>query len=53
MASYPTEFSKEELLKCSGELFGPGNAKLPHPMLMIDRITEISEDSEPDGKGML
>ena len=35
-----------------GELFGPGNAQLPAPpMLMIDRITEISEDSGPDGKG--
>ena len=49
MATYPTEFNKEELLKCSrGELFGPGNAQLPAPpMLMIDRITEISEDSGP------
>ena len=53
MATYPTEFNKEELLKCSrGELFGPGNAQLPAPpMLMIDRITEISEDSGPYGKG--
>ena len=53
MATYPTEFNKEELLKCSrGELFGPGNAQLPAPpMLMIDRITEISEDSGLDGKG--
>ena len=35
-----------------GELFGPGNAQLPAPpMLMIDRITEISEDSGPEGKG--
>ena len=53
MANYPTEFNKDELLKCSrGELFGPGNAQLPAPpMLMIDRITEISEDSGPYGKG--
>ena len=53
MAIYPTEFDKNELLRCSkGELFGPGNAQLPAPpMLMIDRITEISEDSGPDGKG--
>ena len=50
MANYPTEFNKDELLKCSkGELFGPGNAQLPAPpMLMIDRITEISEDSGPE-----
>ena len=53
MAIYPTEFDKNELLRCSkGELFGPGNAQLPAPpMLMIDRITEISEDSGLDGKG--
>ena len=53
MAIYPTEFDKDELLRCSrGELFGPGNAQLPSPpMLMIDRITDISKDSGPDGKG--
>ena len=53
MPTHPTEFDKEELLKCSrGELFGPGNAQLPAPpMLMIDRITEISEDNGSDGKG--
>ena len=53
MPTHPTEFDKEELLKCSrGELFGPGNAQLPAPpMLMIDRITEISEDNGPNGKG--
>ena len=35
-----------ELINCGkGGLFGPGNAKLPlPPMLMFDRITEISED---------
>ncbi|MBZ0214955.1 MAG: 3-hydroxyacyl-[acyl-carrier-protein] dehydratase FabA, partial [Fimbriimonadaceae bacterium] len=32
--------------------FGPGNAQLPvPPMLMFDRITNISEDGGPDGKG--
>ena len=53
MAIYPTKFDKDELLRCSkGELFGPGNAQLPAPpMLMIDRITDISKDSGPDGKG--
>ena len=53
MPTHPTEFDKEELLKCSrGELFGPGNAQLPAPpMLMIDRITEISEDNGSDEKG--
>ena len=35
-----------------GELFGPGNAQLPAPpMLMFDRITSITEDGGSDGKG--
>ena len=53
MGLYPTSFSKEDLLKCArGELFGPGNAQLPAPpMLMMDRITEISEDGGLHGKG--
>ncbi len=40
----PTQFDKDDLLKCArGELFGPGNAQLPEPpMLMMDRITDIS-----------
>ena len=46
-------YSKEELLKCGrGELFGPGNAQLPlPPMLMFDRITHISEEGGTYGKG--
>ncbi len=37
-----------------GKLFGPGNAKLPlPPMLMFDRITEISEDSGLFKKGLI
>ena len=53
MAGFPTSFIKEDLLKCArGELFGPGNAQLPEPpMLMMDRITEISEDGGEHGKG--
>lgn len=56
----PTEFhepqssySYEELLQSGrGELFGPGNAQLPTPpMLMMDRITEISMEGGPFGKG--
>ena len=37
-------FNYEELIDCAnGGLFGPGNAKLPlPPMLMFDRITEIN-----------
>jgi len=33
-------------------MFGPGNAQLPlPPMLMFDRITEISETGGENGKG--
>ncbi len=35
-----------------GELFGPGNAQLPAPpMLMFDRITTITADGGAHGKG--
>lgn len=53
MADYPTSFDRDELLKCArGELFGPGNAQLPEPpMLMMDRITDISADGGENGKG--
>ena len=39
-------FTYEELIDCgNGKTFGPGNAKLPlPPMLMFDRITEINDD---------
>ena len=39
-------YKYEELIDCAeGKLFGPGNAKLPlPPMLMFDRITEINND---------
>ena len=39
-------FNYEELIQCAkGKLFGPGNAQLPMPpMLMFDRITHISDD---------
>jgi 3-hydroxyacyl-[acyl-carrier protein] dehydratase/trans-2-decenoyl-[acyl-carrier protein] isomerase len=49
----PSSFSREELLECShGRMFGPGNAQLPlPPMLMFDRITRISEDGGEYGKG--
>ena len=46
-------YTYEELLACGrGELFGPGNAQLPlPPMLMFDRITSIGEDGGANGKG--
>jgi 3-hydroxyacyl-[acyl-carrier protein] dehydratase/trans-2-decenoyl-[acyl-carrier protein] isomerase len=51
----PSSLTYEQLLACGrGELFGQGNAQLPlPPMLMFDRITEITEDGGPHGKGMV
>lgn len=48
-----SSYSQEDLLKCGrGELFGPGNAQLPlPPMLMFDRIVEINEQGGKNGKG--
>ena len=39
-------YSYDDLINCGeGKLFGPGNAKLPlPPMLMFDRITEINDN---------
>lgn len=53
MAAFPTSFDKEDLLRCArGELFGVGNPQLPEPpMLMFDRITDISADGGLHGKG--
>jgi 3-hydroxyacyl-[acyl-carrier protein] dehydratase/trans-2-decenoyl-[acyl-carrier protein] isomerase len=46
-------YSYEELIECSqGKLFGPGNAQLPSPnMLMCDRIENISTTGGSYGKG--
>ena len=46
-------YTKEELLTCGeGKMFGPGNAQLPMPnMLMLDRITHISTAGGEYGKG--
>ena len=48
-------FKYEELINCAnGELFGPGNAKLPlPPMLMFDRITNIQETEGKFNKGII
>ncbi len=48
-------FSYDELIQCGkGELFGPGNALLPlPPMLMFDRITVINEDGGKYDKGKI
>jgi len=48
-------YSYDDLISCgNGELFGPGNAKLPlPPMLMFDRITEINDNNGTFNKGCL
>ncbi|MEM1398836.1 MAG: 3-hydroxyacyl-[acyl-carrier-protein] dehydratase FabA [Pseudomonadota bacterium] len=48
-------YSYDDLLSCGhGELFGPGNARLPlPPMLMFDRITQIDDTGGANGKGQL
>ncbi|HIE56066.1 MAG TPA: 3-hydroxyacyl-[acyl-carrier-protein] dehydratase FabA [Chromatiaceae bacterium] len=48
-------YDKEDLIKCGhGELFGPGNAQLPTDnMLMMDRITYISDKGGAHGKGLI
>ena len=49
-----SSYAKDELVACGmGDLFGPGNAKLPiDNMLMLDRITEINSDGGKAGKGL-
>ena len=55
MTERRSSFAYEDLLSCGrGELFGPGNAQLPMPpMLMVDRVTSISETGGANGKGGL
>jgi 3-hydroxyacyl-[acyl-carrier protein] dehydratase/trans-2-decenoyl-[acyl-carrier protein] isomerase len=55
MADQKSSYDYEELLACArGELFGPGNAQLPlPPMLMVHRITDISETGGAFDKGFI
>lgn len=48
-------YTRQDLLQSGrGGYFGPGNAQLPAPpMLMMDRITEITLDGGPYGKGLV
>ncbi len=50
-----SSYDREQLLACGrGELFGPGHGSLPlPPMLMFDRITEVSEHGGAHGRGHL
>ncbi|MGB1077343.1 MAG: beta-hydroxydecanoyl-ACP dehydratase, partial [Bdellovibrionales bacterium] len=50
-----SSYSFEEILTCGeGTMFGEGNAKLPlPPMLMFDRITNVSTEGGAYGKGVI
>lgn len=52
-AEKKNSYTYDELIQCGyGELFGPGNAQLPlPPMLMFDRITHISDSGGQFDKG--
>lgn len=50
-----SSYSFVDLMACArGDMFGPGNAQLPAPpMLMISRISHIEKDAGLYGKGMV
>jgi 3-hydroxyacyl-[acyl-carrier protein] dehydratase/trans-2-decenoyl-[acyl-carrier protein] isomerase len=55
MTTRASRYDRDALLRCAhGDLFGPGNAQLPlPPMLMMDRIVEIREDGGRHGRGFV
>jgi 3-hydroxyacyl-[acyl-carrier protein] dehydratase/trans-2-decenoyl-[acyl-carrier protein] isomerase len=55
MAERQNAYAYDELLACGrGELFGPGNAQLPlPPMLMFDRITHIDDTGGSHNRGQV
>jgi len=55
MAERRSSYNFDDLLACGrGELFGPGNAQLPlPPMLMFDEISSVTEDGGAFGKGQI
>ena len=54
-AGPPGSLDHDQLLACArGDIFGPGNARLPAPpMLMFDRITEISAEGGAYDRGLI
>ena len=48
-------YKYEDLIDCAnGKVFGPGNAKLPSPpMLMFNRITDIQDTKGKFNKGLI
>lgn len=55
MTDRKSSYTFEDLLACGrGELFGPGNAQLPAPpMLMMDRVTDITESGGAHDRGRM
>jgi 3-hydroxyacyl-[acyl-carrier protein] dehydratase / trans-2-decenoyl-[acyl-carrier protein] isomerase len=55
MSERRNSYDYQDLLACGrGELFGQGNAQLPlPPMLMFDRITNISESEGEHNRGRI
>ena len=55
MSDRKSSYSYDDLIDCAhGRLFGEGNAQLPAPpMLMMDRVTEISETGGAHGAGVV
>jgi 3-hydroxyacyl-[acyl-carrier protein] dehydratase/trans-2-decenoyl-[acyl-carrier protein] isomerase len=55
MAERQNSYNYEDLLTCGrGELFGPGNAQLPlPPMLMFDSISSVTEQGGAHSKGQI
>lgn len=55
MAEQKSAYDYDDLITCSkGEMFGPGNPQLPAPpMLMLSRITEVSETGGDYDKGFI
>jgi 3-hydroxyacyl-[acyl-carrier protein] dehydratase/trans-2-decenoyl-[acyl-carrier protein] isomerase len=53
VSEHKNSYTFEDLIECAkGHLFGPGNAQLPlPPMLMIDRILKIDDKGGRYGKG--
>ncbi len=53
MTRRKSSYGYEDLLACAhGKLFGPGNARLPlPPLLMFDRITKITEKGGTHDQG--
>ena len=52
---FKSSFDRDDLLACArGEMFGPGNAQLPAPpMLMFDRVTNATAEGGAFGKGQI